>query len=467
MLWLIGGVIMAAVVTVMFLRGGRRSNRLSSLGPILRAPLYRNTSIFFGPDVIRENVLEPSLLTNAQTFYSPTIEGSASLIASLVSNSNTFYAPHLKQNIIAGLTANAAQFFSPSVSGGTALLPALFSNSNTFYAPALKLSLKPPRLSNSQSFFAPFVSLGSVPGYLLTTPGVSVTSADGDAPAIDLTINSDHYAGFYLDIQRSTTGTKNVTDGSYTSPTLNISHQITPSEIAALRIPAANLTADGYTDPSGAWFQQYRIRREDGALSQWVEISGTVTVPVAALWTQTGFNKKSYLSVTGSPALQARGTGGVGAPHCARATATATGKRQFEVTVTTYTDNYCIVGVENGATDLNSGFPAPGITNNAGVALRIRNTGFDIYRAGVSVGSGSTPIATGDVITMIFDTAAGTAAFYRTRSGTTIQIGSTVTGISLSAWNAYVGTYSGPTLTANFGQSSFARALDTGYSAYG
>jgi hypothetical protein len=81
MFWLIGGVIMAAVVTVMFLRGARSSTRLSSLGPVLRAPLHRNTAIFFGPAVVRDNVLEPSLLTNEQTFYSLTVVGSAGLIA--------------------------------------------------------------------------------------------------------------------------------------------------------------------------------------------------------------------------------------------------------------------------------------------------------------------------------------------------------------------------------------------------
>jgi hypothetical protein len=71
------------------------------------------------------------------------------------------------------------------------------------------------------------------------------------------------------------------------------------------------------------------------------------------------------------------------------------------------------------------------------------------------------------VFSVVFDTTAGTMKIYRTRSGTTIQVGSTVTGISLSAWNAYVGTYTASVVTANFGATAFTRALDTGYSIYG
>jgi hypothetical protein len=465
MFWLIGGV-MAAVVTVMFLRGTPSTNRLSSLGPILQAPLHRNTAIFFGPALVRDNVLELPLLTNEQTFYSLTVVGSAALVAPLFANTQTFYAPQVNQNVTAPLLTNTQAFYAPAVVAGTALVASLHTNSQTFHAPTLHLNLALPLLTNTQLFPAIWVSLGSSPGYQLTSPTVSPTHAAGDPPEIDLGINADHYAGFYLDIQRSTTGTKNVSDGSYVSPTLNISHQITPSEVAALAITNADLSADGYVDPSGVYFQQYRIRREDGALSQWVEISGTVTASVAVLYDSTGFNKKSYLSVTGTPRLSVVGNASVGAPQCVRATIAVTGQKQFEVTVNTLPSNSFIIGLENGTTDLNSGTPAPGISNALGAAIRLSATGYSLWRAGSATSSGSTNAAVGDVISVKFDTSAGTMSFYRTRSAATVLIG-TITGISLSAWNAYVGTYTNTSLTANFGAAAFSRALDSGYSIYG
>jgi hypothetical protein len=469
MLWLIGGV-MAAVVTVLFVRGTRKSDRIAAqpgTTGILRPPHIFSSGRFFSPTLIRSNVLNPSLLSNTNTFYAPTLVVSSGLVAPLLTNANSFFAPQLNQSLVASLFTNTASLFAPVVARLDGLAASLFTNTQTFFGPTLHQSLRPSLVSNSQTFFPVSATLGSSPGYALSSPSVSVTSAAGDPPAIDLTINADHYAGYYLDIQRSTSGAKNPSDNSYVSPTLNISHQITPSEVAALAIPPANLAADGYFDPSGAYFQQYRIRREDGALSPWVEISGTVTASVAVLHSVTGADKNQYLSVSGTPKLVATGTNGVGAAHCSRATVAATGKRQFEVTVTSYGNNNIAIGVENGTTNLNSGFPAPGISNANGVGLRISNTAFAIFKAGVSVSSGSTSVATGDVLTMTYDSTAGTASFYRTRSGTTIQIGSTVTGISLSAWNAYLGCWSAGTLTANFGASAFTRALDTGYSYYG
>jgi hypothetical protein len=212
----------------------------------------------------------------------------------------------------------------------------------------------------------------------------------------------------------------------------------------------------------------YRIRREDGALSQWVEISGTVSASVAVLSTITGFDKKSNLSVTGSPALVAQGNASVGAPQCSRASLAVAGQRAFEVTITNYTNNTIVFGLEDRTTNLNSGTPAPGSSNAAGVAFRVSSTGFNLLRHGVSVSSGSgSNCATGDVFSIVFDTTAGTMKVYRTRSATTVQVGSTMTGISLSVWNAYVGTYTASTITANFGATAFTRALDSGYSIYG
>jgi hypothetical protein len=470
MLLLAGSLLVAAVVTVMFLRGTPSTNRLSSLGPILRAPLYRNTAIFFGPAVVRDNVLEPSLLTNEQTFYSLTVVGSAGLIAPLFTNTQTFHAPQLNQNVTGALLTNAEVFYSPAVGSGMALVAPLHTNSQSFYAPALKLNLTLPLLTNTALFPAAFVSLGSSPGYQLTSPTVSVTSAAGALPEIDLGINSDHYAGYYLDIQRSTTSTKNVTDGSYVTQTLNISHQITPSEVAALAITTTDLAPDGYIDPSGVYYQQYRIRREDGALSQWVEISGTVTAAVATLTTQNGTSKNSLCIVSSATPLHFRGTNGNGACMPVRATVGAVDADfQFEITITAL-GGTLYFGVDDGLTNFSSGFPRPGYSNAAGVAFEVQATNWiNAYWNTASqqrtYQSSGTSMAIGDVFHVSVNQTTGVCQLRRTRGGTTTSYATFTPGIGAAKLEyAWVGWTSGGEADVNFGGSAFT--YDNGSGVY-
>lgn len=104
----------------------------------------------------------------------------------------------------------------------------------------------------------------------LTTPSVTVTTAAGVAPEVDIGINSDHFAGYYIDIQRSTTS-------DFAELTMDVDYQIQPSDIASGEITNAVLIAnEGYSDPTGTYYQRYRIRREDGAVSLWVTITDTI-----------------------------------------------------------------------------------------------------------------------------------------------------------------------------------------------
>jgi hypothetical protein len=74
---------------------------------------------------------------------------------------------------------------------------------------------------------------------------------------------------------------------------------------------------------------------------------------------------------------------------------------------------------------------------------------------------------TNDILSVVLDKTNGTLAFFRTHTGTTTQVGTTVTGVSLSHYYAWGGG-SQPTngdMTFNFGATTLA-STGTGASAY-
>jgi hypothetical protein len=473
-------------------------NSQSFYGPLLNLKVtpgfLTNTQVFPGPSVASGYIVRPTtfasgqafyapqvnlkvvagFVSNSQTFYGPVVSADTLIVAPLLTNSQTFYGPKLNLKVTAPLLTNTATIHAPAVIPDTAqaINAPYHLNSQTFYGPQLHRNIKPTRLTNTSGFFTLTVSNGPNPGFALSTPSVTVISAAGDPPEITLSINSDHYAGYYLDIERSTVSTKNSSDGSYASPTLKITHQIEPEELAALAITNADLAGDGYTNPAGVYFQQYRIRREDGALSAWVEISGTVTASVAQLHTVPGFNRASsltYPSVGHEFEVQ---NANLGSLRKARATIPATGKRQFEVTINSWTTSSRIgIGIDDGNNDFASTGLIPGNSNLPnGICLRAQQgAGGTIYANGIiqqSAPANST-LAVGDVISTVIDTTAATVKFYRTRSGTTVQIGTTVPIGFGSTVYAYGGTERVDNIEFNFGASSFARPLDTGFAIYG
>jgi hypothetical protein len=478
MFWLIGGV-MAAVVTVLFVRGTRGSDRLASQPTttgILRPPHIFSTGQFFPVTLVRENVLAPELLTNSQTFYSPTLVVSAGLIAPLLSNANTFYAPQLNQNISASLFTNTESVFAPIVARVDGLAASLFTNTQTFYGPTLHHKVSPALFSNSTVFYATSVILGASPGYALSSPGVTVTSAAGEAPEIDLTINADHYSGYYLDIQRSTTGAKNASDNSYVSTTMNISHLISPSEIGALAITNTDLAQDGYFDPSGTYFQQYRIRREDGALSPWVEISGTITTSTARWATTTGANKSQYVTTADGLAAYSNSNQGT---YCGIRSAVeqANAKCHFELTI----DDLCsssgrvTAGITNATQNLQTttGLPGSGSLPGCAASMAIGSTSCSVGRNGGSqtVTLAAVPVA-GDAICVEPDRAANRVSFYHYRAATgTASLIATVTMSSNipANWYAFGSVHRRfasdnlDAFTANFGASAYLMTPSTGF----
>lgn len=296
-------------------------------------------------------------------------------------------------------------------------------------------------------------------GQLITAPVLARTSPAGTSPLTwSTTIDATVYAGYFWRLQ------VDQTSNAFGAITQEISQMITPSEIVAL---------DGsfptFVQPSGLYYMRIRVEIDDGASgpgsgtnSAWSNVLTDTISAASTVWTtSTGASKSQYVTVSGSPQLVGTGTNGVGTNCPVRATAAKTGKKQFEVTYTTKVQQI-FVGLDDGTTTFGPGaiFPAPGKTNSLGI---VAYTSGDIFKGGVAVQTGLAVWAQGDVITLEFDTAGGTAQFYRNGSA----YGTQLTSLSFSSWYAYAGTFSNDVLTANFGQNAFTHSLSSGYTAYG
>lgn len=285
----------------------------------------------------------------------------------------------------------------------------------------------------------------------ITAPVLTRTSSAGASPltwttAIDATV----YSGYFWRLQ------VDQTSSAFGTLTQDITQMITPSEIAAL---------DGsfptFLPPSGLYFMRIRVEREDGTTSAWSNVlTDTITAATTTLNITTGANKNQYIAISGTPKLIGTGTNGVGASCGVRATAAATGKRQFELTYTTKVQ-FAQIGVEDGTTVLGPAvFPTPGLSNSLGITSRSDGI---IYRGGAAVQTGLATWVAGDVISLEFDTVGGTASFFRNGAA----YGTQLTGLSFSAWWGFVSVFSNDVVTTNFGQSAFTHALTSGYSMYG
>lgn len=201
--------------------------------------------------------------------------------------------------------------------------------------------------------------------------------------------------------------------------------------------------------------------------------AGSVPETPAEWVAANGVNKSQYVTVSGTPPLVAQGSGGFnGAPISVRATQKRVGKRQFQLTVSTNTTSSVHIGVDDGTDNFNdTNWSRPGRNNTGGVTLKYRggSTGWEIGFGGVvaqsGVSDGKPILANGVVLTCVFDSGSGTVSFYVTSGGATTQVGTTVTGVTLSNWYANCGFENTDTLTALFGAGQ-ARALDTGYVNY-
>ncbi len=306
----------------------------------------------------------------------------------------------------------------------------------------------------------------------INAPTVAQTSDGGDVPfEWGTTVDDSVYAGDIWRVETSASSSTNV-DGSFVTPTQSLTKQISPSEFTPGYVGDFTVTAfpppsAPFETPSGTFYFHIRVERytEEGTIaSPWSNTLSETIVSATTIWTSTnGTSKSQYVAVSGTPGLITTGTDGLNSFCGIRANTAASGKRQFEITLNTL-PSHLFMGIDDGTMAYGPGYlpTIPGNANNSGVTYR--TDGYIYHNSDVP--SVATCIA-GDVVTIEFDTDANTLSFYRTRSGTTTQIGTTRTGVNFTTTYAFVGTNNAEVATANFGQNAFARALDTGYSMYG
>lgn len=316
--------------------------------------------------------------------------------------------------------------------------------------------------------------IAAAPG--LTAPDITVTSAVGDPPEVTIGLKADHHPGYFLRIQRNADGAVDV-NGDYTSQTLEAANNgvlyFIGADDFADGITNAELEAVGYVDPTGTYFQQYRIENEIDQVSPWVGITGTIVVSVAVLFGTNGTNKSQYIAVSGTPVLTATGSSNTGAANSVRTVTTASGKRHFEVTINAFNATGSIIaGLCDSATALGSAvYPVPGSSSGSvpGCCIILNTTNSTVNRNGGSQSGGVGAWAVGDIAIFEFDTALNTVSIWRQRSGSDTLVASlTLTSLIPTNWTAFVGGYrTGDGSTVNFGATAFAKTPTSGYQIYG
>lgn len=244
-------------------------------------------------------------------------------------------------------------------------------------------------------------------------------------------------------------------------------------------VPAGSFTVQNgdtvqlrLTSGSGATDVINAVLNVNGVSDTWTVSNTSVTTT----WNPTtGLNKHTNLAVSGGD-LTFTAAGFDGNPQLVRATASRTGKKQFEVKVTSMPNSghSLVVGVDDGTTDFNPSVGAtviPGNASNKGVSFANGDWGWELKYNSVAVASdyssGTKALTLNDVVSVVFDLtpAAGsrTVSVYRN----SVLMG-TVTGLSFSSLYAFAGDDgNGCTGVGNFGATSFTRTLGTGESAYG
>jgi hypothetical protein len=320
---------------------------------------------------------------------------------------------------------------------------------------------------------------------LFAQPTLTNFSALGAAPLVLQWSTTDYVAGYRAQLQIAT-------DAAFTAIAQNIIFFIDGASWALGDEAIALAT------PNGTYWARIRVVRDNeiGATtvtgfdtlgnalnftadaSAWsTSFTDTILVSVAALNTNNGFNKHANAGVSGSPALNYT-CAAQGAFMPARATlAQQSNNAQLEYTISAVGSGFFAVGYDDDTTSFTA-FGAPGATNNAGIAVVFNNAsdiqvqwntgaGQVVLITGLGGGNAANKFAVGDTYTSILNESAHTLALHRTRSGTTIQIGATATGLpAIGAYWNYVAGKNGETLVMNYGASAFAKAL-SGDAFYG
>lgn len=321
----------------------------------------------------------------------------------------------------------------------------------------------------------------------ISAPVISQTSGAGTNPFTwSVAENPDFQVGDFWHVQRATGTDATAAQVNLLAGTLNGE--------AIQRIEHGDLV-DNYTivftdltpTPTGPLALRLRVERDDGiggtTLGAWSNVlTDTIAATsVAALTASDGTSKSQYINTTGTPKLTATMNNDLGAPCNVKATVAASGKRHWEVTLNSNSNqaNNFSIGITDLAFTVGPGliFPRPGNGTDPGVSINLPrgSSNVNLYVNGGYVGDYAliSAFAPGDLIIIEQDDAAKTVSFWHSRSGThQLLVTTTLTSNIPTNWTAVVAGYgnSGGTpdsMTCNFGASAFAKTPSSGYSFYG
>lgn len=327
--------------------------------------------------------------------------------------------------------------------------------------------------------FAPFIPTSD-------TPVIVQTSAPGSVPfGFSTTDNTAWAAGDFWRVQRATgTDISNAIANLIAGTTnADVIQQIQENDITAT---ATILFPKLLAAPTGPLAIRLLVGHENGLGGyNWTAASNILTDTMPATSTVTlqptdSTHKSQYTTVTGTPPLTMAMNNDLGAPCNVTATAAASGKRHFEVTLNSHNTNYAwfSIGVTDFAEVVGPGlvFPRPGV-GITGASINIGNYGVvNLYVNGAYVNDyaliGGAAPQMGDTIVVEFDDVAHTVSWYHVR-GATVQflVTATLTSLIPTNWTAIVGMYGNTgapdACTLSFGASPFAMSLSSGYLYYG
>jgi hypothetical protein len=228
---------------------------------------------------------------------------------------------------------------------------------------------------------------------------------------------------------------------------------------------------DAATLAGGSLFE---VQEQSGRFAAGVEVATSAwsntwsdtlagATSTAVLVTTNGVNKNSQMVVSGSPALVWHGAAAFNAYQAVRATVASTSDWiEFEETVTTLAGDF-LFGFCNTTDDLSTNI-APGRNTNNGWCIYL--TANQIYLV-TNSGTFGTPAswngagiaAVGDVFTLGYKKSTSTLQLFRTRSGSTIQIGADQTSIPGPFTWAFVAAKNNDGGTCNFGATAFSKTI--------
>jgi hypothetical protein len=295
-----------------------------------------------------------------------------------------------------------------------------------------------------------------------TTPVLARTSSAGAAPLTwTTTLNwNDTYEEDWLQLQVAT-------DSGFTAIVQDIDYQLQPGDYQNTDI---DFSSAGFVTPSGTYYLRIRVKRDNGAAWTYFPWSNALTDTISAAATVlSNTAKSSWATASGTPRLTFVGTTIIGQTWMFDLASNATtGKHVFELTLTTPTSYNIMIGItDTSNTNYTGDSGRPGL-NAPGAGCFLNSGGYGVYGGSPSGGGAYVP-ASGDVLTCKYDTVTTPGSiiisFFARRGGTEYALGTTtVTGVTNAV--GIIGVEYDDTVTANFGQSAFARPLDTGYTLY-